>query len=221
MSSRITLNESTFDESVEKVAHEIRSGGIAILAAESGYMYICDAFSHDAISRVHTLRGDEENTASQIFVGTSEVLKGLALDFDKDYQELARAFWPGLLTFFLTPHSGLQWNLGDSGQLAEFAVRVPQRDFLRAVVANVGPVAAASAANRGAAAIREITLTPAMDSDIAIFVDEGVLPEGPASTILRRAIVGSVGGIEIMREGAISESQLRAVLPTIMARTSE
>ena len=48
-------------------------------------------------------------------------------------------------------------------------------------------------------------------------VDEGVLPEGPASTVLRRSVIGTSGGIEMVREGAISLAQLHEVLSTISA----
>ena len=57
---------------------------------------------------------------------------------------------------------------------------------------------------------------PAMAMDIGVFVDAGILPEGAASTVVRRSIIGVSGGLELVREGAISRSELEAALPTLL-----
>ena len=134
---------------------------------------------------------------------------------------LADAFWPGLLTLHLMPHYGLNWDLGDGGELSEFAVRVPGSELLRAVAESTGPLAIASAAIVGRPATREINFVPALESSIAIYVDEGTLPEGPASTVIRRSILGKSGGLEMTREGAISLGKLQATLPTLMAHAPQ
>jgi len=60
-----------------------------------------------------------------------------------------------------------------------------------------------------------MTYIPAMPNEVGLMIDEGVLPEGPASTVLRREKKG--GPIVAQRLGAISLEQLQAVLPTIVA----
>ena len=60
-----------------------------------------------------------------------------------------------------------------------------------------------------------MTYIPAMPNEVGLLVDEGVIPEGPASTVLRRQMRG--GPIVAQRIGAISLEQLQAVLPTIVA----
>ena len=218
MPIHITLAEADFDDVVLQAIQAIRGGGIAVLAAEQGYMYICDAFHHDAVSRIHTLRGDAPFTATQVLVGDADVLKGLATDFDSEYQTLASEFWPGPLTIHLMPHSSLNWDLGDSGQLSEFAVRVPSAKLLREVIRKTGPVAAASASIAGKAPSREIEQIPASESAIMIYVDEGQLPMGEPSSVIRRSVIGVTGGLELAREGAISLEKLQAVLPTLTAQ---
>ena len=164
MSTYITLTSDTkaevFADAIAQVSGALKSGGIAVLPAEHGYLYICDAFDHDAVHRIHILRGDEAFTACQVIVGKSEVLAGLSLDFDSELQSLAKEFWPGLLTMHLMPHAGLNWDLGDGGELSEFAVRVPAQEILRAVAEATGPLAVASAAITGRPATREIELVP-------------------------------------------------------------
>jgi len=221
MAQYITLTAENFQEAVESTTAALNDGGIAVLAAEHGYVYACNAFDHEAVSGIHTLRGDPAYTACQVMVGKPDVLAGLSTDFDDEMKLLADAFWPGLLTLHLMPHYGLNWDLGDGGELSEFAVRVPGSELLRAVAESTGPLAIASAAIVGRPATREINFVPALESSIAIYVDEGTLPEGPASTVIRRSILGKSGGLEMTREGAISLGKLQATLPTLMAHAPQ
>ena len=190
-------------------------GEVIVVAAEHGYFYLCDAFNQIAVNRIHELRGDQPGTAAQVLIGKVNAVSGLAMDFDSDWQKVVGAFWPGLLTIQLAPQAALSWDLGDGRALTEFAVRVPQREFLLSLLAKSGPLAAASASIAGQAPNRDMTYIPAMPDEVALMVDEGVLPEGPASTVLRREKKG--GPIVAQRLGAISLEQLQAVLPTIVA----
>ena len=221
MSVHITLASAEFDDVVTQASAAIRSGGVAVLAAEHAYMYVCDAFNRDGVSNIHTLRGDAAYTACQVMVGSGDVLKGVATDYDDEYQLLADKFWPGLLSIHVMPHYSLNWDLGDGGELSEFVVRVPSAKLLRAVIEETGPVAVASAAIAGNAPNREIAFIPATESSITIYVDEGELPAGAASTVIRRKVLGVSGGLEVLREGAISLENLQAFLPSITAHVSE
>ena len=194
-------------------------GEVVVVAAEHGYLYLCDAFNQMAVARIHQLRGDQPGVAAQVMVGKVMALTGLAMDFDSDWQKVANALWPGLLTIQLAPQAALSWDLGDGRALAEFAVRVPQREFLLSLLARSGPLAAASAAFAGEPPTREILKVPADSSEVAVKIDEGTLPEGPASTVLRRrrskVNVDATAGIEALRIGAISLEELQALVPSI------
>ena len=188
-------------------------GEVVVVAAEHGYLYICDAFNPTAVNRLHLLRGDAPGTAAQVLIGKVNAVSGLAMDFDSDWQKVVNAFWPGLLTIQLPPQAALNWDLGDGRALSEFAIRVPQRDFLLSILARSGPLAAASASLAGQPPIRDISEVSASPSEVGVQIDEGVLSEGPASTVLRRARDGS--GIEASRIGAITLEELQEVVPTI------
>jgi len=190
-------------------------GEVIVVAAEHGYLFACDAFNPTAVARLHLLRGDHPGTAAQVLIGKVNAVSGLAMDFDSEWQGIVNTFWPGLLTIQLAPQLALSWDLGDGRALAEFAIRVPQRAFLLALLSRSGPLAVASAAMAGQPAIREISGVRVMLSELGVLIDEGVLPEGPASTILRRPKSGF--GIEALRIGAISLAQLQEVVPTIVA----
>ena len=189
-------------------------GEIIVVAAEHGYLYLCDAFNQTAVNRLHQVRGDAPGTAAQVLIGKVATISGLASDFDSDWQKVVTAFWPGLLTVQLAPQAALSWDLGDGRALSEFAVRVPNRDFLLTLLARSGPLAAASAAGAGQPPIRELPEVTEDSTEVTLHVNEGLLPPGPASTVLRRS---ASGGIEMLREGAITLAELQAVVPTIFA----
>ena len=67
-------------------------GEVVVVAAEFGYLYICDAFSHGAVNRLHELRGDKPGTAAQVLIGKVNAVSGLATDFDSDWQKVVNAF---------------------------------------------------------------------------------------------------------------------------------
>ena len=189
-------------------------GEIIVVAAEHGYLYLCDAFNQTAVHRLHIVRGDAPGTAAGVLIGKVAAVSGLASDFDSDWQKVVNAFWPGLLTVQLAPQAALRWDLGDGQALSEFAVRVPKREFLLSLLTRSGPLAAASAAGAGLPPIRELLEVEESSSEVTLQVDEGALPGGPASTVLRRS---QSGGIEVLREGALTLAELQAVLPTISA----
>ena len=189
-------------------------GEIIVVAAEHGYLYLCDAFNQTAVNRLHQVRGDAPGTAAQVLIGKVATVSGLASDFDSDWQKVVNAFWPGLLTVQLAPQAALSWDLGDGGALSEFAVRVPNRDFLLTLLTRSGPLAAASAAGAGQPPIRELPEVAESSTEVTLYVNEGLLPTGPASTVLRRS---AGGGIQMLREGAVTLAELQAVVPTISA----
>jgi tRNA threonylcarbamoyl adenosine modification protein (Sua5/YciO/YrdC/YwlC family) len=196
----------------DAVLRSIRSGEVAVLASENGYIYAVDAFNSAAVERIHAIRRSERGTACQVFVGSAQTAGGVARNFDGDARTLAEKFWPGPLTLVLTPQQGLSWDLGDGGALSEFALRVPSREFLREILIESGPLAVASASVAGMPPTLDINFVPALPSDVGIYVDEGSIPQLPPSTSVR---VG-LSGLEMVREGAITFSALEEVISGIL-----
>ena len=79
------------------------------------------------------------------------------------------------------------------------------------VLKKSGPVAIASAALVGSAAINDSADISFLDSEVAAIFEAGVLPEGGASTVI------DLTGIRtrIVREGAVSLSEITALVPDI------
>src|ERR1035437_430713 len=203
MSDIVKLTTRNKTSLLDRALVSLLQGEVVVVAAEHGYLYICDAFNQVAVNRLHILRGDAPGTAAQVLIGKVSAVSGLAKDFDSDWQAVAAAFWPGLLTMQLAAQPALHWDLGDGRELAEFAVRIPERPFLSALLTKSGPLAAASASPVGHHPIRDINFVSAMPTEVGLFVDEGLLAEGPVSTVLRRWVLGLAGGIGVLGAGGM------------------
>jgi len=218
----LTLNETDQDAARNQALLSILKGEIIIVAAEHGYLLLCDAFRFGSVSAIHSLRQDSPGTAAQVLVGKEATLAGIAKDFDASWQSITQSFWPGMLTIQCAPQPGLQWDLGDGNRLGEFAVRIPQAPFLLSLLEKSGPVAVASASFAGSAPILNVNDIPFIldgvdgESEISLIIDEGLLPTGLLTTMLRRRTIGAEDGIELFREGAISVAELKVVYPDIL-----
>jgi len=211
----LTLSGEDRSAVKEAVLRNLRSGDVAVLASENGYIYVADAFNTSAVERIHAIRRTDPGTACQVFIGEIATAKGVARNFDSDAHLLAEKFWPGPLTLLVKPQQGLSWDLGDGGSLDEFALRIPSHSFLLEVLQESGPVAIASASVAGRPPTSDINYVPALPTDVGIYVDEGALSLGGSSTVVRNGI----SGLEIVRESAITFSQLSAVVSHISAPT--
>ena len=219
MTTVLKLDGSNQEAVRDRALVSILQGEVIVVAAEHGYVLACDAFRFNSVATIHQLRADAPGTAAQVMIGKVETVAGIATDFDSDWQTITRSFWPGLVTIHLVPQPGLQWDLGDSNVLGECAVRIPLAPVLLSLLRASGPLAVASATHAGQPAIRDPGTIPFMQTEVGLVVDQGILPAGPASTILRRHTIGVDSGIEMVREGAVTLAELQAVFAKISLAT--
>ena len=189
-----------------KVVAAIKRGEVVILPLEHGYVYACDAFSFAAVNRLHQLRNDQPGIAAQVLVGKIQTISGLAQVLSEDVKKLTEEFWPGLLTLNLQQNQSLVWDLGDGGNLKNFAVRMPNKTETLEVINATGPLAIASATLAGGAPVLKIE-----DPHQLEVLDIGELESGPLSTVV--AQVGE--NLELLRVGSITLEDLRKVASAI------
>ena len=191
---------------IERVIASIKRGEVAILPLEHSYVYACDAFSFAAVNRLHQLRNDPAGIAAQVIVGKVQTLGGLVQGLSAEVNKLTEEFWPGLLTLNLPQNKSLSWDLGDGGNLDNFAVRMPNRSETLEVVNETGPLAIASARFAGAPPINFVENFHQLEA-----LDIGELAAGPLSTVV--ALEGEK--LSVLRVGALTLEDLRNVAPTI------
>jgi tRNA threonylcarbamoyl adenosine modification protein (Sua5/YciO/YrdC/YwlC family) len=212
MAQRIDLKSEDLSIAVDTAIRNINAGEVIVAPSEFGYIYLCDAFKKDAVKALHILRGDAEGVAAQVFIKNTSVLTGLVKSVSNDIEAITEKFWPGPLSISFNVQPGLSWNLGDDGRLGTVNIRIPNHKFLSAVLNNTGPLAAASAALTGKAAILDLEALPIYESDIGVIFSDGIL-----SSIGKSTVIDATGSqLKIKRSGVIDAKELSAVIPNLL-----
>ena len=212
MATQAVFDPSNPGEHVGVAARCIRDGFVIVTPHENGYVYLCDAFSEDSVRAMHVLRGDALGVAAQVLIADHSQIEGLARDVTDDARALMKAFWPGALSLTLRPQLGLNWDLGDAGELDRVSIRMPSHEFLQALIRETGPLAVASAAMAGHQPIVEISQLDLQGHEVAMVIDAGVI-----NTVTRSSQVEiEPTQTRLVREGAISQSEIQKVIPALV-----
>jgi L-threonylcarbamoyladenylate synthase len=211
--SLIDASDQDFQQAVESALRYLRAGEVIIAAAEHGYVYLANAFDKDAVNAIQILRTNSPGVTLQVLVRDRNMALGLSSALTVQQQSLLDKFWPGLLSVTVKAQPGLTWNLGDDRRLGKVNLRSPKKKFLQAILEQSGPLATSSAARAGKSAVVDSNTLEVYENDIGAIFDESVLQVGPLSTLIEF----SENEITLMREGAISLEDLKALVPTISA----
>ena len=209
MAKDIDLKKGELTRHVTKAAKAIADGYIIIIPMENSYAFACDAFRSDTVRQMHVLRGDPLFTAAQVIVGSVKTTEGIIREVTPEIKGLMKEFWPGMLSLNLRPQMGLSWDLGDNNQLDRVSVRIPRAKFAKALAAQTGPLAIASASRKGMAPAKSLGDIFVLDSDVALKFDNGNLRKGPISTVVE----ADETGVRVLRVGAISLAEIKAIVP--------
>ena len=223
MSTVIDLKKGELTRHINKACKAISDGYIIAIPLEHSYVYVCDAFKADSVRAMHVLRGDPLFTAAQVLVASQKIAQGVVREITPETTALMKKFWPGMLSMNLRPQTGLSWDLGDANHLDQVSIRVPKSKFVKALLAKSGPLAVASAgrADRSSvlsfgsaervvrSAIKSIDEIKVTESDLAFKFNNGVLRNGPLSTVIE----ADETGVRVLRIGAISLEEILSVVP--------
>jgi L-threonylcarbamoyladenylate synthase len=223
MSTVIDLKKGELTRHINKACKAISDGYIIAIPLEHSYVYVCDAFKADSVRAMHVLRGDPLFTAAQVLVASQIAAQGVVREITPETTALMKKFWPGMLSMNLRPQTGLSWDLGDANHLDQVSIRVPKSKFAKALLAKSGPLAVASAgrADRSSvlsfgsaervvrSAIKSIDEIKVTESDLAFKFNNGVLRNGPLSTVIE----ADETGVRVLRIGAISLEEIQTVVP--------
>jgi tRNA threonylcarbamoyl adenosine modification protein (Sua5/YciO/YrdC/YwlC family) len=209
MAKKFDLKKGELTRHVTKAAKAIADGYIIVIPMESSYAFACDAFRADTVRAMHVLRGDPLFTSAQVIVGSVRTTEGIIREETPEILGLMKKFWPGLLSLNLRPQLGLSWDLGDNNQLDRVSVRLPKAKFAKALAAQTGPLAIASAARKGTPPIKSLAEINVSDSEVALMFDNGNLRKGPLSTVIE----ADETGVRVLRVGAISLAEIQAIVP--------
>lgn len=215
MSKICTINE----ESLQLAAQIINAGGVIVVPTDTVYGVACDPFNEAAVAKIYQLKRRPRTKALQILMSSVSDLEKLGLYLPNPLDVLAEKFLPGgyspiarakkdsvatrLATLCKADESSEQSQ-------ATQGVRVPDCPELMKILRVTGPLAASSAnrsGNESADSVEEAFA--AFGDEIPLYLKAGPTRSHVASTVVG-ADARDKDGIVILREGVISEEQIRA-----------
>jgi L-threonylcarbamoyladenylate synthase len=206
---------------IARAVAALRAGSIVGIPTDTVYGLAAALDRPDAIARLYALKGRPLEKAIPILLSEPADISLVASAVPPEAERLAARFWPGALTLVVPARPGLPSEVTSVGASGDptVAVRIPDQQLARAIIAAAGGALAVTSANRsGEAPCRSAAEVAALGSAAPdLVIDGGPVAGGVPSTIVA---IGS-GGITILREGAIDPELLaEAVGPVSRSATA-
>jgi L-threonylcarbamoyladenylate synthase len=188
-------------------AEWLRGGGVAVIPTDTVYGLAARPADPDAVQAVYDMKGRPEGMHLPVLASSVAQVRALGVAFTPAAEALARRWWQGPLTLAFGFAPGLDrpaW-LHDR---VEVAVRIPDNDFLRALLEQTGVLVVTSANPHGAPTPRTAhDVAACLDSSVELVVDGGELQDVPSTLV-------NVSGPEpsVEREGALPRTAIAEAL---------
>jgi L-threonylcarbamoyladenylate synthase len=195
---------------LDEGAAAIRRGELVVLPTDTVYGVGADAFSPSAVEGLLAAKGRDRSMPVPVLVASPEMLEALVDQLPESGRALIDRFWPGALTVVVRHTAHLAWDLGDTR--GTVAVRMPDHELARALIARTGPLAVSSANRSGhlpPSTMLEARLQ--LGATVAVYLDGGPSGEPVPSTMVD--VTGEVP--RVLRAGAVDLEALREVISDI------
>jgi L-threonylcarbamoyladenylate synthase len=188
----------------------IAAGGVVVFPADGLYGLACDPLDAAAIGRVHALKGRDDGKPSAVMYFSPLALRELVAGLGPRTAAVASALLPGPVTLVVA-NPERRYPLACREDRERLGLRLIAGPLAGAMC----PIFQTSANRSGEPAPSRFADVPAAivaGADLAI--DGGELT-GLPSTVVDVAALEDGGEWEVLREGALSEGDLRAALASV------
>jgi L-threonylcarbamoyladenylate synthase len=197
-----------FGDPVAPLRDLLRRGGVLAFPTESSYGLGVDPWNRTGVETIYRIKEREAGKALPVVIAGREQLAGLGIDPDlrfgagQNIVERLLAFWPAPLTAVLPVARPLPASAGG----LSLAVRVPDHDRLRELLAALGHGLTATSANRsGEEPLLDVeAVAGLLAGEDAMVVDGGTLAGGPPSTL----VAIEKDGLVVLRTGRFAAERL-------------
>ncbi|NOQ55271.1 MAG: threonylcarbamoyl-AMP synthase [Nanohaloarchaea archaeon] len=202
----VTVDKNNPDKEVlERAAKVIRDGGLVIYPTDTAYAVGADLTNINALHKLDSakIRPDEKNyTAIVADIGMAERFCHLTSSEIK----IVNKFMPGPLTLAVIKKD----NVPDKIHETYFTFRIPDCVIAKEISRESDTAITATSANiSGESTPYSISeISPALKEKVDLILDAGTLKRKKTSTICKV----SGGKVVILREGAVSEKDIDAIL---------
>ena len=179
-------------------------GGTVVLPTDTVYGVAALASLHAATGRLFELKDRSGGLPVALLVADADQARTVAEPSGPDVTRWMAELWPGPLTLVL-PRATAAAGMALGGDGDTVGVRCPDHALVRAIAAEVGPIATTSANRHGGptpdtAAAAAAALTGPVDL---------VVDGGRSGTVASTVVDATWGTWRVLREGAIGADRLR------------
>jgi len=193
---------------VQYAASFIIRGEVVSIPTDTFYGLAADPFNLAAVEQIYRIKGRPEARALPILVNSVEQAVSLTRDLPESFLTLAEKFWPGALTLVVDATHKLPLKV--TANTGRVALRWPNSKVACGVIQAVGTPVTGTSAN--------VSGFPACSSGAQVNRQLGdrlplILDSGETGAVLASTIVELRDERwKVLREGAISESEIRHLL---------
>ncbi|MDQ0221720.1 L-threonylcarbamoyladenylate synthase [Streptococcus moroccensis] len=198
------------EQELSRLVEIIGKGGSLILPTETVYGLFADALSEDAVRHVYKLKQRPVDKAMNLNVATIDAIYAFSKEQPDFLPQLFDHFLPGPLTIILkaNEHVPVWVNSG----LDTVGFRLPNHPVTREIIKRTGPLIGPSANVSGASSGKVYEeIKSQFEEQLFGFADDEAIT-GQDSTILD--LSGEYA--KILRQGLITEAELKAKVPQIL-----
>jgi L-threonylcarbamoyladenylate synthase len=198
-------------ESLRRAAEVIRAGGLVAFPTETVYGLGANALDSGAVAKIFEAKRRPRESPLIVHVDSTEMARGLALDWPVAAEKLAREYWPGPLTLVLRKRAVIP-DIVTAG-LPTVGLRMPKHALALALIREAGLPIAAPSANM----FTQLSPTTAdhvrqgLGNTVSIVLDGGPAAVGIESTVLSLADAGP----HLLRPGIIPLPEIEALIGAV------
>jgi len=195
-------------DNITLCASILRDAGLVAFPTETVYGLGADALEENAIAKIFSVKGRQEDNPLIVHVASIDDVKPLVKNIPEIFEPLVKQYWPGPLTLIMEKSSIIPNNV--TAGLDTIAIRMPEHPAALALISAFGrPVAAPSANPSGMPSpTRALHVLHDLDGKIPYILDGGDCRVGVESTVLD--ITNKIP--KILRPGSVTYDELRYVL---------
>jgi L-threonylcarbamoyladenylate synthase len=186
----------------------IAVGGLALFPADTVYGLATEPDSREGVERLYRLKGRPPGQPAAVMFFRVELALAALPELGGRTRGALERLLPGAVTL-LVPNPGRRYPLACGAEPERLGVRVPHLTGALAPLAGVSwPVLQSSANVSGGADARRVEeVDERIRAGVDLILDGGELP-GTPSTVVDLSAYEEGGSFEIVREGAVSASEL-------------
>lgn len=182
---------------IQRAAAALHQGLLVVAPTDTVYGVCAHPEHPSAIEQLFAVKGRPDGKPIPLLISGIDHLTVMGVKLFPPEQRLAEAFWPGPLTLVVQTPTGTE------------GVRVPDHADMRRLLQAVGGALRVTSANRSGErpALTVEEAGQALGTRVDMLLDGGAVTGGVPSSVVRV----SGGRLDVLREGAIPERELRRV----------